>query len=44
MREISTEKIKVGEHVIIDGVEYVAEEEMTECVIHVRLENHTSAV
>ena len=24
MREISTEKIKIGEHVIIDGVEYVA--------------------
>ena len=26
MREISTEKIKIGEHVMIDGVEYVAEE------------------
>ena len=26
MREISTEKIKIGEHVIIDGVEYVSEE------------------
>lgn len=26
MREISTEKIKIGEHVLIDGVEYVAEE------------------
>ena len=25
MREISTEKIKIGEHVLIDGVEYVAE-------------------
>lgn len=25
MREISTEKIKIGEHVMIDGVEYVAE-------------------
>ena len=24
MREISTEKIKIGEHVMIDGVEYVA--------------------
>jgi len=24
MREISTEKIKVGEHVLIDGVEYMA--------------------
>ena len=24
MREISTEKIKIGEHVLIDGVEYVA--------------------
>lgn len=26
MREISTEKIKIGEHVLIDGVEYMAEE------------------
>ena len=26
MREISTEEIKIGEHVLIDGVEYVAEE------------------
>lgn len=26
MREISTEKIKIGEHVIIDGEEYVAKE------------------
>ena len=26
MREISTEKIRIGEHVMIDGVEYVAEE------------------
>lgn len=26
MREISTENVKVGEHVLIDGVEYVAEE------------------
>lgn len=26
MREISTEKIKIGEHFLIDGVEYVAEE------------------
>lgn len=26
MREISTKKIEVGEHVLIDGVEYVAEE------------------
>lgn len=26
MREISTEKIEIGEHVMIDGVEYVAEE------------------
>lgn len=24
MREISTKKIKIGEHVMIDGVEYVA--------------------
>ena len=24
MREISTEKIKIGEHVMIDGVEFVA--------------------
>lgn len=27
MREISTEFLKVGEHIIVDGVEYVAEEE-----------------
>lgn len=26
MREILTEKIEIGEHVMIDGVEYVAEE------------------
>ena len=26
MREISTEKIKIGEHVLIDGVEYVVKE------------------
>jgi hypothetical protein len=26
MREISTEKVKIGEHILIDGVEYVAEE------------------
>lgn len=26
MREISTEKVKVGEHVLVDGVEYVTEE------------------
>lgn len=26
MREISSEKVKIGEHVIIDGVEYMAEE------------------
>ena len=26
MREISTKKIEIGEHVMIDGVEYVAEE------------------
>ena len=26
MREISTEKIEIGEHVMINGVEYVAEE------------------
>ena len=31
MREISTEKIKVGENVIIDGVEYVAEEHDLNC-------------
>jgi len=28
MREISTEKIKIGEHVMIDGVEYVAEKDL----------------
>lgn len=26
MREISTKKIEIGEHVLIDGVEYVAKE------------------
>lgn len=26
MRELSTERIKIGEHILIDGVEYVAEE------------------
>ena len=26
MRELSTERIKFGEHILIDGVEYVAEE------------------
>ena len=26
MREISTEKVKIGEHFIVDGVEYMAEE------------------
>lgn len=26
MREISTEKIKVGEHILVDGEEYLAEE------------------
>lgn len=26
MREISTEPIKIGEHILVDGVEYVAEE------------------
>jgi len=26
MREISSEKLKIGEHVIIDGVEYIAED------------------
>ena len=26
MREISTKKLEIGEHVMIDGVEYVAEE------------------
>lgn len=25
MREISTKKIEIGEHVLMDGVEYVAE-------------------
>jgi len=36
MREISTEKIKVGEHVLIDGVEYVAEksDKCSECVFN----------
>ena len=37
MREISTEKVKAGEHVIIDGVEYVAEEydpNCSECALH----------
>ena len=31
MREISTEKVKIGEHVLIDGVEYVAEENAGYC-------------
>ena len=26
MREISTKKLKIGEHILVDGVEYVAEE------------------
>lgn len=26
MREITTENVKVGEHIIVDGIEYVAEE------------------
>jgi hypothetical protein len=36
MKEISTEKIKVGEHVIIDGVEYVAEksDKCSKCVFN----------
>lgn len=36
MREISTEKIKVGEHIIIDGVEYVVEDydDCSECAFH----------
>lgn len=32
MREISTERIKIGEHVMIDGVEYVAEEHDGDCL------------
>ena len=31
MREISTKKIEIGEHVMIDGVEYVAEEHDANC-------------
>ena len=31
MREISTKKIEIGEHVLIDGVEYVAEEHGGDC-------------
>ena len=31
MREISTEDMKVGEHIIVDGVEYVAEECDKDC-------------
>ena len=31
MREISTAKIIVGEHIIVDGVEYVAEEYDANC-------------
>ena len=33
MREISTEDLKVGEHIIVDGVEYVAEEKGVDCCI-----------
>ena len=34
MREISTKKLEIGEHVMIDGVEYVAEEGSCEtCLI-----------
>ena len=32
MREISTKKIEIGEHVMIDGVEYVAEEHDGDCL------------
>ena len=31
MREISTEFLKIGEHIIVDGVEYVAEEDAGDC-------------
>ena len=37
MREITTESIKVGEHIIVDGVEYVTEEfdaNCSECALH----------
>lgn len=38
MREILTEDIKVGEHILVDGVEYVAEEpngrECDSCALH----------
>ena len=33
MREISTEDLKVGEHIIVDGVEYVAKEYDGDCCI-----------
>lgn len=32
MREISTKKIEIGEHVLIDGVEYVAKEHDGDCL------------
>lgn len=32
MREISTKKIEVGEHIIVDGVEYVAEKHDGNCL------------
>lgn len=31
MREISTKKLKIGEHILVDGVEYVAEKEEWFC-------------
>lgn len=31
MIEISTKKIEIGQHVLIDGVEYVAEEDVGSC-------------
>lgn len=31
MREISTEFLKVGEHIVVDGVEYVAKENTGDC-------------
>ena len=31
MREISTKDLEVGEHIIVDGVEYVAEEDDGDC-------------
>lgn len=40
MREISTEDIEVGEHVLIDGEEYIAEEAVGETCDLCALHNH----